>query len=347
MPVDYSQTYTSRFVVKRLDNRSWLPIGTIGNVASLSLDMDGTDSVPLLETGDIEVDLSPGEELESGWYQIVMLADQRNSGYDTEELATLWIEATKGSETSDRNTVSATGRSALYPASTNPMPFGEYVPKGVEGASYCAELLGKCCPAPVEVEGSFTVDDYYVFKEGTKILEAVWTVLKAGGFCIQLEGNGTIWIRPLPTDPAMHLGRGRNAQLLSAGYEYTKDMTKIPNVYIARDGEQTATAVNDDPTSRISTVGRGFKVVTVDTSPIRVNGETLQSYADRRLEEERSSIEYIRTYTREYDPNVKPFSIVRWYESGEYPQDMRVKTSTLTIGYGVQVKETAVSYVRE
>lgn len=346
MSVNYAQSYTSRFVLKKLDKDSWLPSRTVGNIAELSIDRDGTDSIPLLETMSLVVDLDIGEEFESGWYQAIQIAEQGRSGIETEELCTFWAEHVSGTVTADRNEAKVDGRSVLYPASVNKLDMGTYVPKGVDGPSYCADLLRKSGPAPVETLGNFVVEDHHVFKEGTSVLEAVWTVLFAGGFCIQIRGDGTVQIMPFPSTPMLHLGVGRNkADLLSASYDYKKNLSEVPNVYIAKDGDQTVKAINDDPESKTSTVSRGFEHTTVDTSPIRINGETLQSYAERRLEEERTQVELIRTYTREYWPGVYPFSVVRWYESGGYPQDMSIRTQTLTIGRGITVKETAVIYV--
>ena len=346
MAVDYTQSYTARWSLRRVDSSSWAPVETVANVASFSVERDGTDSVPLLETGSVEVDVPLGYEFEAGWYQIAMMLDQGLSGNELVPVATLWFEAVRGTVTADRDTVKADGRSVLYPAKTTVLDRGEYVPKGVDGASYCAGLLRACTPAPINVEGSFTVDEYYVFKDKTSVIEAVWTLLDAGGFCIQIDGDGTVNIRQRPTRVALELGKA-HAAMLGSSYEYTRDLTSVPNVYIAIEGEQTATAINDDPYSRTSTVARGFHVTEVDTSPIRINGETLQSYADRKLYEARTQVETIRVYNREYWPGVVPFSRVRWYEPDGLSQEQIVQSQTLTLGYGIVVKETAVVYSEE
>ena len=346
MAVDYSQSYNARWSLRAIDGSSWTPVGTVANIANFSVERDGTDNVPLLETGSVEIDMPLGYEFESGWYQIAMMLDQGLSGNELVQVATLWFESVSGTITADRDTIKANGRSVLYPASTTVLERGEYVPKGVDGASYCANLLRGCTPAPVSVEGSFTVDDYYVFKDKESVLEAVWILLDAGGFCIQIDGDGTINIRQKPTRASLELGKA-HAAMLGSSYDYTHDLSAIPNVYIAIDGDQTATAVNDDPESKTSTTRRGFKVTVVDTSPIRVNGETLQSYAERKLYEERTQVETVRVYNREYWPGVVPFSKVRWYEPDGMSQEQTVRSQTLTLGYGIVVKETAVVYTEE
>jgi len=343
MSVDYSQGYTARWRLQKLDVSTWVPMEDVPNVISFSLDKDGTDTAPLLETGSVEIDVSRGGAFYPGWYRMSMVVEQ-SGALDVVPIATLWFEATKGTVTGYNDKDSADGRSVLYPASVAILDTDKYAPKGVDGAAWCANFLRKHTPAPVNVEGSFTLEDYYVFQEETKVLEAVWTLLDAGGFCIQIDGDGTINIRPKPTEPALVLSRNTSA-ILSASYDYTQDSSNTPNVYVAIDGDSRARAENNDPYSQTSTVSRGFEVVTVDTSPVRVNGETLQSYAERRLYEERTMVERVLVYTREYWPDVAPFSIVRWFSGGDYPQDLTVKSQTLSFTNGIQVKETAVIYM--
>lgn len=346
MAIDYTQSYVSTWMLSRLDPLTWVPVDKVERLFSFSLDKDGTDSVPLLETGNAEIGLTTGEEFVPGWYQLSMIVEQPGTGYDIEPIATLWFESAKGTVTGENDKVSIDGKSVLYPASTTMLSAGSYAPKGVDGAAHCGKLLRGCGPAPVHVEGSFTLDDYYVFGEETSVLEAVWMLLDAGGFCIQLDGDGAINIRPKPSDPSLVVNR-QTAAILGASYDYTFDRSTVHNVYIAVEGSSRAIAVNDDPFSPTSTVSRGFEVAMVDTSPIRVNGETLQTYAERKLMEERTSVERILVYNREYWPGVEPFSIVRWHTGDGYPQDLTVKSQTLTIGNGILVKETAVAYVEE
>lgn len=344
MAIDYAQSYASTWSFSRMDPSAWVPIDKIAKLYSFTLDKDGTDSVPLLETGTAEIDGI--DDFIPGWYQLAMIASQPGVGYEIVPMATMWFESAKGTVTNGEYRITADGRSVLYPASTTMLTAGSYAPKGVDGASYCAGLLRRCGPAPVVVEGSFTLDDYYVFDEETSVLAAVWMVLDAGDFCIQLDGNGTINIRPKPTEPSLIVGR-QTAAIMGVSYDYTYDRSSVHNVYVAVDGEYRAVARNEDPDSPTSVASRGFEVTYVDTSPMRVNGETLQTYAERKLMEERMNVERILVYNREYWPGVEPFSIVRWHTSDGYPQDMTVKSQTLTIGKGVQVKETAVAYVEE
>ena len=78
----------------------------------------------------------------------------------------------------------------------------------------------------------------------------------------------------------------------------------------------------------------------VDESPTPVNGESLEAYAVRRLEE-MSILENERSYTREYTPGVYLYDIVRGSIPG-LEGDMWVKDQTVNCGKGITVEEKAV-----
>ena len=237
-----------------------------------------------------------------------------------------------------KQAVKAEGYSVLYPASVTTVVTGEYAPKGINGAEYAGALLASAINAPVEVEGSFTLNDHVVHKIGSSVLEAVWAVLDAGGFIMQIDGRGVVHIRPKPTEPALTID-SNNTRILTNGISYTTDISEVPNRYVVIDDISRTIAVNDDPESEISTVRRGFCVDVVDESPKPVNGETQAIYARRKLRE-LSVVRDERTYTREYADGVLLYSVVRASIDG-LEGDLRVESQTINCGKGVTVQERA------
>lgn len=164
---------------------------------------------------------------------------------------------------------------------------------------------------------------------------------------MQIDGHGTVHVTPMPEDPSLELGHA-NARLLIPGVSRDIDTSEVPNHYVAVDGDQTAEATNDDPTSETSTVARGYvdDGDSPDTSPKRVNGETLAAYCARMLEE-KSVVKDVRQYRREYWPGVHPYSMVRGtMPSVELEGDLRVRRQSLTLGRGIVVEERAEAEVR-
>ena len=234
---------------------------------------------------------------------------------------------------------SANGRSVLQPVADRKLARGTFAAAGSDGAAYAGKLISQCTPAPVHVEGSFTLSDNIVFDIGASYLEAAWTVLKANDWCIQIDGRGEIYVRPKPSDVALELSMTTTG-LLVPGVDDEFDIVDIPNRYYAINDDEVAVAENMDPESPVSYVSRGRWVDEVDEGPTLVDGEPLEAYAKRKLAE-MSLVTRKYTYRREFWPDVFPFSRVRaTIASNGIEGDLRVLQQDLECGKGVVVTET-------
>jgi hypothetical protein len=215
---------------------------------------------------------------------------------------------------------------------------GEYAPSGADGVIYARDLLESAINAPVETEGSFILNDHIVHELGSSIIEAVWSVLDAGGYVLQIDGRGVVHIRPRPTEPSLIID-STSTGLLSNGIDFDSDMSELPNRYIVIDDGIIVSAVNTDENSPISTVSRGYNVDVIDKSPTLVDSETYQDYAERRLYES-SVLKDTRSYEREYAPNVFPYSLIRASIDGLFG-DYRVESQSINCDNGITVNEKA------
>lgn len=333
--MNWEQSYSASWRVFRVNRDTWADAEQIYNVVSASITR--TADGELLESGDFEIT----GNLQSDYYRIVMTAVQ---GGDIErvDVATLLFEVSSGAFNYSIDTQELEGRSVLYPASKKMLVSGEYAPAGVDGARYAAILLEDAINAPVSVEGSFTLNDHIVHKVGSSVLEAVWDVLEAGGFVLQLDGNGTVHIKPQPTEPDLIIDNS-NKGLLLHGISYNTDISDIPNRYIAIVNGSKTIVENNDPESMVSTISRGYCIDEVDESPTPIDGETMGGYANRRLHE-LSYMEDEREYTREYAPNVFLYSIIRASIDG-LNGDLRVKSQRISCEKGITIEEQAVRKV--
>lgn len=329
--MDWSQSYSSHWKVYRVNRKTWADAELVDNVDSVKVSRSAGGD--LLESGDMEItgDLMPD------YYRLVMVVEQ---GGDVErvDVATLLFTVTGGERNYRATSSEAEGYSVLYPASKTTMLAGEYAPAGVDGADYAGRLLAESINAPVEVEGSFTLNDNVVHEIGSSVLEAVWAVLTAGGFCIQIDGRGVVHIRPKPSEPVLTIDKS-NARLLTNGVKFTTDISEVPNRYVVIEGINRTVAVNEDPNSEVSAINRGYFVDMVDESPTPVNGETLGAYANRRLHE-LSIMNDERTYTREWSPGVNVFDIVRASIDG-LTGDLRVIEQAVECEHGIVIEEKA------
>lgn len=334
--MDWTKSYTSTWRVFRVNRKTWADREALKGVdsASISRTVDGR----VLESGSLEVT----GDFETDYYRIVMTANQGGE-LERVDVATLLFESTGGNEDFGRRVHSVEGRSVLYPASTTAVTLGEYAPAGIDGARYAADLLESTINAPVEVDGGFTLNDHIVHELGSSVIDAVWAVLDAGGYVIQIDGKGVVHIRPKPTEPSLRISNA-NIGMLSNGIDFSSDMSDIPNRYIVITDDTVTIASNDDPESIVSTVKRGFFVDVVDTSPTPVNGKTIAEYADDRLKE-LSIRKDEKTYVREYAPNVYLYSLVR-ASIGGLQGDLRVLSQSVDCGNGITIHERAAREVK-
>lgn len=330
--MDWTKSYTSTWRIFRVNRKTWADGEMLKKVdsASVSRTADGR----ALESGSLEV----SGEFNTDYYRIVMTAKQGEQ-IERVDVATLLFEVKGGQIDFGRTVHSVDGFSVLHPAETTAVTIGEYVPAGVDGVQYAKELLESAINAPVETEGSFTLNDHVVHELGSSVIDAVWAVLDAGGYIIQIDGRGVVHIRPKPTEPSLRITNS-SIGMLTNGIDFESDMGDIPNRYIViDDSNNVVIAENNDPESIVSTVSRGYFVDMVDTSPTPVNGKTLNEYAYDKLKE-LSIMKDERTYTREYAPDVYLYSLVRASING-LQGDLRVESQSINCGKGITVNEKA------
>ena len=329
--MDWNRSYSSSWRIFRVNRKTWADGELITNIDSASVTRTADGS--LLETGNMRAT----GDFEPDYYRIVLTAQQ---GGDVErvDVATLLFAAEKGEYDYGTTQHNVNGRSVLYPASTTAVVTGGYAPQGADGVQYCRELLEDTINAPVETEGGFVLSDHIVHQLGSSVLDAVWDVLDAGNYVMQIDGRGVVHILPKPTEPSLVIENASRG-MLENGIDYDMSMSEIPNRYIVIEDNNITIATNDREGSPVSTINRGYAVDEVDTSPVLIDGETMSEYALRRLMEE-SVVKDSRTYQREYAPNVNLYSIIRASLYG-LEGDLRVKSQAITCEHGISLKEKA------
>lgn len=337
--IDWSRGYTARWRVCHVRPETWADGDEVHGFVGASVEHTDQGDAPLVDSGSLEVLLEPGATFEPGYYRLTMIAEQGGATERT-DIATFWCERGEGTYDHGADTLEMEGRSVLWPASVAIMPRGSYAPMGADGISWVASRLREVLCAPVETEGGFTLSSWMVFDDGCSVLEAVWAVLHAGGCTIRIGGDGTVGVGPMPTVPALVLDEAR-ARLIAPSVGHGIDWSEVPNNFTAIEGTHVAVATNDDPGSPTSTVTRGYRHDVLDTNPSRVNGESLEAYAARRLEEE-STVLDVRTYSREWWPGVLCGDIVRGSIAAVgMDGDLRVTKQSVDCGMGAQVTEEA------
>lgn len=330
---DWMGGYTSQWEVREVDVDTWGDLGQVSGMRSISVSRDASDQ--LLETASIEFD---GDGFEWAWLRVYVIADQ--NGREKHAITTQLFERSSSSLEKGARTIKVDGRSVLQPAADRKMERGGFAAQGSDAAAYIGRLLRECTPAPVTVEGSFTLSDDVVFDLGSTYLDAIYLLLDAANWCIKIGGDGTITVRPKPTEPQLELTMA-SAGLLMPGVSDDWSIIDIPNRYYAVTDDETAIAEVEDETSPIHRANRGRWVDMVDESPTLVDGEPLEAYARRRLREE-ATVTRSYSYTREWWPEVFPNDLVRaTLARNGLDGELRVSKQQISCSKGITVEETA------
>lgn len=342
MAIDWTRGYSATFRLYEVDPDTWADAGRLYGATSASVERTDDGDAPELESSSVEIDDDVGTGFRERLLRLVMIAVQ-DGATERVDVCTQRYSATSGKTQRGYRTRSLRGRSVLHAAatSTTSLVYGPYVPAGSDGAAEAARMLSAAGVGQVSVSGSFLMSEPYVFDRSEKVLTSAWAILRAGGFRIRLDGRGAVTVLPRAESgdaPALNLS-GDLVRLVIPGVGDELDWSDVPNRYIAEEGSEVAVAVNDDPLSPTSTLARGHYVDRYDGSVVRVNGESLEAYASRRLAEE-SVVADSRNVEREWWPDVYPGDLVR----ASLPRDgmqgeFRVRRQSLRCGAGIVVTE--------
>lgn len=329
--MDWTKGYTATWHLYAVDRGTWADGSEIASFTSAEVQNDTDGDSPLLQSGTVSFESdAPSAEF---YARIAMVARQGDE-VERVDIATLLCSANDGeNHESD-------GRSVLYPASVNLLPFGTCCNAGIDAVSWVQRLLANVVNCPVESTGEAVLREPIVCDLGSSVLDAAWTVLKAVNFTMAIDGDGTVRIMPLPSEPTITLDSSLIGSVIADSIDRQTSWLDVPNRYRAIDGLQVAEVVNDSIDSIVSTSTRGYFVDVVEQSPNLIGGETLLQYAERKLHE-MSTVPHTVSYEREWVPGANLFGIVhvtdeRFGEIGDY----RITSQHMAIGAGVTVSET-------
>jgi len=329
--IDWAGTYSvESWRLMRVKPASWEDAEEIPGVTSASVKLDAGGR--LLLSGSIDLDADePWQEAEA-WGRLEVLVSQGGVA-ERHDVATMLLVPKPSAVRLGRAKMSLEGQSPLQPAEDELLLAGTTAPMGADGAAWAAHMLS-CCFCPVNVAGSFRMAEHTVFEAGTSRAEAARRVLDAAGWCVQLAGDGSATIRPLPTEPAVTID-GAGARMIGTEVKADFGRAGVPNRYVATLDGMTATATDEDPASATSHATRGRWVDKYDSNPDLASGEDVHAYARRRLAEETGAAGS-RSFPGAWLPGITTSDVVRGaLPAAALEGDMRVTGLQLRLGAGL------------
>ena len=334
--MDWSKGFSASCYITTVDPSSWRDISRIeitGGTVSRSTDK-------LKETASVTcVDYDQTTER---WIRIWM--DTRQEGAAGHSAIFTGLAVAPDRDINGRlSTNEVACYSVLKPAEDVLLPRGWYAPAGSDGAALAAQLLS-VTPAPIETaDSSPSLANNYIAGNGETNLSMALNIIDAIGWRIRIAGDGTIYIGPKPTEPAATFDCTDN-DTVEPQLVTSYDWFACPNVFRVVNGNDSATAVDDDPDSIFSTVNRGREIWMEETAKSLNTSETLYEYARRRLEEEQNVV-YSASYDRRFHPNVTVSDLVQLH----YPEQkidglFTVVSQSLDLSTGCRTSEEVEKY---
>lgn len=230
--------------------------------------------------------------------------------------------------------------SVLQPAQDVLLKRGWYAPQGVNAGTIIQDLLS-VTPAPVRIDGTTpNLKSSIVAEEGETHLTMVDKVLMAIGWRIRIQGDGVIEVTEDTSTRAMFDALENDSIETELSVEY--DWFSAPNVFRAITDTDCVTARDDKEDSPLSTVNRGREIWVEESNCNLNDGESLASYAERRLREEQM-VNFNVSYRRRYRPNVYPTDRIELnYPAQNITGIYKIESQNIELGYGASMNEEVV-----
>lgn len=331
----WSEGFTATYYMTIVDPKSWRDIDRM-EITGGSIDRSCNG---LLESADVDAtELPPGGE---AWVRIWLDADQ--DGVTHVPLFTGLTSAPSRKIDGMRESYKIECYSVLKPIDDILTERGTYIPTEVSAPSAAARLM-KVGPAPIEIDLNAEqprLTDAIIAEDGETNLTLAEKVLKAIDWRIHIDGNGTIVLEP-NENRIVQVFNAVDNDVIEPALTDEQDWYSSPNVLRVISGDLTAVARDDSPESSLSTVSRGREIWEEESSVTLGDNESIAAYAIRRLKELQSPARTV-SYSRRFDPDVKPRDVVRInHPEINIDGSFRVTQQTLELGYACRTNETAV-----
>ncbi len=301
--MNWNNGFSARYYATVVDPQSWGDIETF-DIVSGSIDRTSSG---LRESASLScVNRRPSREQ---WVRVYM--DAKQSGMS--QRIALFTGLASSPERSIEGSVETNPLdcySVLKASDDVLLKRGWYAPSNAVGADLIKTLLSQTTPAPIVVEeGSPRLTNFVIADDGETHLTMAEKILTAINWRMLINGDGTITICPKATEESWKFDAIDN-DTIEPSLTVSDDWYSCPNVLRATMGDTSAVARDDSPTSPLSTVNRGREVWAEETNCNLNSGESLGTYAMRRLKDLQKHAVRIQ-YNRRYNPTIRVTDRVR------------------------------------
>lgn len=219
---------------------------------------------------------------------------------------------------------------------------GWYVPVDMDGAKMVKKLLSV---TGVDIrgadEGSKLLSQAIIAEYNESNLSMAEKILDAINWRMKIDGYGTITLEPYSDTPVAMFGSTSN-DILETNVTIEYDWFNCPNVFRAVMDDTYAIARDDNPDSPLSTVSRGREIWAEETSCNLNQNETLEDYAERKLEELQQVATSV-SYDRRFMPDIYPSDVVALnYPAQGVVGNFLITEQSISLGHNAKTSEEVI-----
>lgn len=302
---DWTKTMQQTFEYYIVDPETWRDTRKINTVISSSITRDST--LETLGSASITIAESLGE-----CYIRIYLITIQNGIREKHSLGTFLVQSPSYSFDGKIKNVTLDAYTPLLELKENPTPLGYSVLKDENILDTAYRIVREQVRAPViKPQKDEVLNTNFVANINDTWITFVRDLVANADHSLALDDMGRIFFSPnqdtMSLQPIWTFDDS-NSSILYPELSVDRDLYGIPNVVevIYSNGTEYyyGKAVNDDPSSPISTVNRGRQITHRESNPSLLGNpsqDRVQEYAENLLKE-MSSLEYTVTYTHGYCP---------------------------------------------
>ena len=302
---DWTKTMQQTFEYYIVDPETWRDTRKINTVISSSITRDST--LETLGSASITIAESLGE-----CYIRIYLITIQNGIREKHSLGTFLVQSPSYSFDGKIKNVTLDAYTPLLELKENPTPLGYSVLKDENILDTAYRIVREQVRAPViKPQKDEVLNTNFVANLNDTWITFVRDLVANADHSLALDDMGRIFFSPnqdtMSLQPIWTFDDS-NSSILYPELSVDRDLYGIPNVVevIYSNGTEYyyGKAVNDDPSSPISTVNRGRQITHRESNPSLLGNpsqDRVQEYAENLLKE-MSSLEYTVTYTHGYCP---------------------------------------------
>lgn len=303
--MDWTQAMKQEFEFFSVDPGTWSDVSKLDGITSASIDRD--DGAETLGSATIDADGLFGEAYIRAYLKATQGVEE-----EQQPLGTFMIQTPSSDFDGMNQSSTMDAYTPLIELKEKNPPLGYFVAKGaniMESAYAIARenMRGPVVPAYCEE----TLYEDFVANTDDTWATFLSALCKKAGYSMQLDELSRLLFAPNQDPDSMQpvwTYTDDNASILYPEATIEHDLYGVPNVvevvYSGEGGPYYARAVNDDPTSPLSTVSRGREIhvrITDPQFPGEPNQAMVDAYAKQQLEE-RSQLQCTVTYAHGFCP---------------------------------------------